>query len=137
MADFKKAIAPVLAYEGGYVNDPDDNGGETYKGISRKFWPRWTGWPFIDNAKKQEGFPASLNKISGLQDSVLAFYRDNFWKPIGGDKLEHGEVAGLILDSAVNEGVITAVKRAQEVLGMQQTGVITPTVIEKLNSLLV
>ena len=102
MSDFKKAIAPVLAYEGGYVNDPDDNGGETYKGISRKFWPRWTGWAFIDNAKKQEGFPGSLNKISGLNDSVLAFYRENFWKPIGGDNIEHSEVAGLILDSAVN-----------------------------------
>lgn len=135
MADFKKAIAPVLAHEGGYVNDPDDNGGETYKGISRKFWPRWTGWPFIDNAKKQAGFPESLAKVSGLQDSVLAFYRDNFWKPIGGDAIEHSEVARLILDSAVNEGVIVAVKRAQEVIGLQQTGRITPTFIEKLNSL--
>jgi Putative secretion activating protein len=135
MADFNEAIKPVLQYEGGYVNDPDDNGGETYKGISRKFWPRWTGWQFIDVAKKQAGFPASLSKISGLQDSVLAFYRDNFWKPIGGDAVEHGEVAGLILDSAVNEGISTAVRRAQGICGFMPTGRVTPDLITKLNSL--
>jgi lysozyme family protein len=135
MADFNKAIKPVLQYEGGYVNDPDDNGGETYKGISRKFWPRWTGWAFIDAAKTQSGFPTTLSKVSGLQDSVLAFYRDNFWKPIGGDAVEHGEIAGLILDSAVNEGVITAIKRSQQIVGFQQTGRVTPELIKKLNSL--
>jgi len=135
MADFSKAIKPVLQYEGGYVNDPDDRGGETYKGISRNFWPKWTGWAFVDAAKMQTGFPASLSKISGLQDSVLAFYRDNFWKPIGGDNVKHSEVAGLILDSAVNEGVITAVKRAQQVVGFRQTGVITAEFIHQLNSL--
>ena len=32
---YDKAFKEVAAIEGGYVNDPQDTGGETYKGISR------------------------------------------------------------------------------------------------------
>ena len=44
MADFRLAYKKIEAAEGGYVNDPDDKGGETYKGISRKANPDWNGW---------------------------------------------------------------------------------------------
>lgn len=39
MADFDKAHLEVMGNEGGYANNPVDAGGETYKGIARKFWP--------------------------------------------------------------------------------------------------
>jgi lysozyme family protein len=32
---FAKAVVRVLEFEGGYVNDPNDNGGETKYGISK------------------------------------------------------------------------------------------------------
>jgi len=35
MAKFNLAFSKMLFHEGGYVNDPDDLGGETYKGIAR------------------------------------------------------------------------------------------------------
>ena len=35
MADFKIAFEKVLEQEGGYVNDVNDPGGETYKGVAR------------------------------------------------------------------------------------------------------
>ena len=35
MANFKESFDKVILAEGGYVNDPDDAGGETYLGISR------------------------------------------------------------------------------------------------------
>ena len=53
MADFKEAFELTLAHEGGYVKDPDDRGGETYKGIARRYNPGWSGWARIDKAKKQ------------------------------------------------------------------------------------
>ena len=36
MANFQEALKKVLVYEGGYVNDKDDAGGETYKGITKR-----------------------------------------------------------------------------------------------------
>mgnify|MGYP002957326922 CR=1 FL=1 len=39
MANFNEEFKKVILVEGGYVNDPDDAGGETYLGISRRYNP--------------------------------------------------------------------------------------------------
>ena len=135
MADYKHSITKVLRTEGGYANDKDDRGGETYKGVARNFWSRWTGWAFVDQAKKQPNFPATLSRISALQDSVMAFYRDNFWKPVGGDFIDDQDIADMLVDSAVNEGIKPAVKRAQKICGIAQTGLFSEELKTKLNSL--
>ncbi|MEA4981423.1 MAG: glycosyl hydrolase 108 family protein [Paludibacter sp.] len=135
MADYRHAIAKVLKHEGGYVDDPDDTGGETYKGVSRRNWPYWSGWAFVDQAKKQSGFPASLTKISGLNDSVISFYRDNFWNKVGGDMIDDQDIANLLVDSAVNEGIKPAVRRAQKICGIAQSGEFSEELKTKLNSL--
>ena len=84
MADFRKALEHVLSNEGGYVNDPDDPGGETYKGIARKMNPQWKGWPLIN----KRDFTNPL-----LADLVASFYRDNYWEPIRGDQITSQLVA--------------------------------------------
>jgi lysozyme family protein len=38
--NFKQAIGVLLQMEGGYVNDPDDPGGETNFGISKRSYPQ-------------------------------------------------------------------------------------------------
>jgi lysozyme family protein len=37
--NFDKALSFVLSWEGGYSNDPDDPGGETNFGISKRSYP--------------------------------------------------------------------------------------------------
>jgi len=39
MANFNQALKKTLVFEGGYVNDPDDPGGETNFGISKRAYP--------------------------------------------------------------------------------------------------
>lgn len=135
MADYKHAIAKVLLTEGGYVNDPKDNGGETYKGISRKNWQKWTGWAFVDFAKKKPGFEKQLNANTQLQDSVYAFYKREFWDKIGGDMIASQTIANNLVDAAVNEGIRPAVKRAEKIVSMAETGVFSPKLAEKLGGL--
>ena len=135
MADYKSAIAKVLVTEGGYVNDPDDAGGETYRGIARNFWPHWKGWSIIDNAKGFN-FPNCLSLISNLQDAVIEFYKENFWDKVGGDQIASQTIADNLVDSAVNEGIKPAVKSAQSIVGMAQTGVVSEELVTKLNSLI-
>ena len=136
MADYKHAIKRILTTEGGYVNDKNDAGGETYKGIARNFWPKWMGWVFIDPAKKLNGFPTSLEKIVPLQEFVIQFYKQNFWDKIGGDLIADQDIADMLVDSAENEGIKPAIKRAQSIVTMAQTGIITPELVTKLSSMI-
>jgi len=135
MADFKKAITKVLKSEGGYANDPDDLGGETYKGISRKNWPEWEGWKIVDREKKNKNFPKSLDSLVFLIDEVLKFYKVNFWDKVWGDKINKQLVAEMLFDSAVNEGVSPAIKRAEEVAGLPKTGKMSNELLIKINSM--
>ena len=73
MAEFDISFQKVLSYEGGYVNDPDDPGGETYKGIARKMNSKWDGWVLVDLLKQKPGFPAKTVKGWPVNDCKI-FY---------------------------------------------------------------
>jgi len=135
MADFDKAISKVLKHEGGYANDPSDRGGETYKGIARNFWPKWDGWSTVDKLKAQKGFPRILNDSVSLHASVVKFYNIRFWDKIGGDLINEQDIAFKLVDTAVNMGIVPAVKLAEGVVGEKQDGIIDDKTINKLNSL--
>lgn len=38
MADIKVLVPFILSWEGGFVNDPDDKGGATNKGVTIATW---------------------------------------------------------------------------------------------------
>jgi len=100
VADFAYAIAKVLANEGAYeAPSPLDPGGETYCGVSRRFWPNWPGWAIIDTYKGQESFPKNLAAAPGLDDMVKSFYLKNFWHF---DGIVDRDVAEKLLDLWVN-----------------------------------
>ena len=71
MADFNQAFQLVIAHEGGYVNDPDDPGGETYKGVARKIHSKWEGWQNIDILKRQPDFQVISTKMLNSSRQLL------------------------------------------------------------------
>lgn len=118
MSNFDQALAHVLKNEGGYVNDPADRGGETYKGIARRFHPDWPGWRVIDRARGKPGFPASLDENAALQRAVAALYRKLYWDPVGGDRIPDPDIGIELMDTAVNMGVRRAARFLQEGLNL-------------------
>src|SRR3990172_10242116 len=110
MAQFSISDRKTSAHEGGYVNNPDDRGGETYRGIARKRQPEWEGWPIIDRLKQESDFPANLGYDPELPNLVVKFYHDNFWVTIGGDAIQQQEIADELYDTGVNMGPGVAVK---------------------------
>jgi lysozyme family protein len=131
MADFDQALLPVLAHEGGYVNDPDDLGGETYKGVARRFNGSWPGWRRIDRAKRQRGFPASLQRDAKLQDQVRTFYKQHYWDKFQGDAIANQDLADELFDTAVNLGVARAVTFLQRALNvLNRNAALYPDLIE-------
>lgn len=134
MADFASAYTATCQAEGGYVNDTDDPGGETYKGIARKLNSKWDGWITIDHAKQESTFPANLDRIAELQDKIKTFYKVNYWDTLRCDEMSAQRIAESIFDFAVNAGTYTSAKLAQLTIGEKPDGIIGPETLKKINA---
>lgn len=113
MSNFKEALDIVSKHEGFYVDDPEDTGGETFRGISRRYNPGWEGWENIDNLKLLANFPDSLNESKFLQGSVEKFYKSQYWNQFWGDAIPDQTIANELYDISVNLGVGRAVEFIQ------------------------
>jgi len=135
MASFQEAVGKTELWEGGYSNRPDDSGGETYRGISRKNWPKWAGWPIIDQAKNEGGIMLpldfKLDENLTLQGMIIDFYHTNFWNY---DGIEDQYIAWKVFDLGVNVGKSHAVKILQQAVGTNQDGVYGPNTERLTNS---
>lgn len=104
MSEFDDAFACAVWIEGGYVNDPDDPGGETKYGISKRSYPN-------------EDIPSMT-----LERSKMIYKRD-YWDKIKGDELP-APLSHFVFDAAVNQGVDPAIKMLQRVLNVAQDGIL-------------
>ena len=102
---FETALKKTLEHEGGYANVSGDYGKETYKGISRRFFPDWRGWKIVDRAKSEFGGSLPHNyhiKNPELDKLVKDFYYTEFWKPFMIDQIHDRNLQELIFDIVVN-----------------------------------
>lgn len=105
MAEFKRAIPIILRHEGGYVHDPDDAGGETKFGISKRSYPK------LDIAKLTE-------------EEARKIYERDFWKPLRLDAINSHEIATKVFDSAVLIGLKRAVTFLQRAVQNAGGGIV-------------
>lgn len=108
---FLRIYEIVMRYEGGYVNHPNDPGGETYKGISRRNHPNWEGWMFLDT------------KRSVPDDLVQSFYYYKFWLPLRCDDMP-SPVGEYLFDFAINAGITQAAILIQSAVGVATDSII-------------
>lgn len=109
MANFDEAIKIILDNEGGYVNDPDDAGGETYMGISRKAHPKSKIWQHVDKLKAKYKTNKTITKYlkqnTEVTKLVKDIYKKSYWNPLSLDKEKSQRLANQLFDNAVNMGV--------------------------------
>lgn len=103
---FQQAVDSVLRREAGYVNDPQDPGGETNFGITKRSYP-------------------SLNIKFLTREQAVEIYRRDFWERIRGDELP-APLAFFLLDMAANLGVSQTVRYLQRAAGVPLDGVLGP-----------
>lgn len=127
MASFLPAFEKMIDNEGGYTlhRIDGDRGGLTYAGIARNFYPDWPGWPLV----------TSDTALQAIIPHVQAFYKQQFWERIRGDFIYAQDIAESIFDFAVNAGVSTAIKLAQEVVGVSTDGIIGSITLKAMNNI--
>jgi len=94
LSNFYYAVERLLQEEGGYVNDPDDPGGETKYGITKRTYPQ------LDIA--------SLTKFDAER-----IYREDWWTPLHLEGIDDREVAAKTLSLCVNMGGAYGIKMLQ------------------------
>lgn len=104
--EFDRAFAELIGLEGGYANDPDDPGGETIFGISRRAHPDWEGWGDVDACKKME---LPIGEWP-LEDRIMPFAKDTYhgkyWLRVHGNYIPKDcyDFALECFESSVNAG---------------------------------
>jgi lysozyme family protein len=121
---FDTSLAAVLLHEGGYVNDPQDPGGATNRGITQAVY---NDWRFDRRLEMQD-----VKLLTPAETSAI--YKLLYWNPICGDNLPAG-VDYCTFDFAVNSGVNRAsryLQRAADVLDDGQIGPVTVAAVGKV-----
>jgi len=100
--DFTTAFDRLMKAEGGYVNHPNDPGGETNWGISKRSYP-------------------NVDIRALTREAAKAIYKRDFWEAINGDQMYDG-VAFQALEFAINSGIRTSIRELQKAVGVPADG---------------
>jgi lysozyme family protein len=120
MASFKAAIGHILKHEGGYVNDPDDRGGETNFGISKARYPH-----------------LNIKKLTRAE--AIEIYHSEYWR-VAYDTLTSQAIATKVFDLAVNMGHRPAHQLLQQAVNgagggvrLKVDGILGPKTVARAN----
>ena len=91
---FEEIIEVVLEHEGGYVNDPDDAGGETKYGIAKRWYP-------------------SVDIKNLTKEQAKKIYHQDYWNPAKCNEVPP-QLRHIYFDMVVNFGKRGAVKVLQK-----------------------
>ena len=97
MASFDLFLPMLLAFEGGYVDDPNDPGGETNLGITMA--------TFGVCAHELLGIDPTSDNLKALTDAQAGIvYRARYWDAMQGDEFALQDLANIVCDFYVNAG---------------------------------
>ena len=130
--DYIRALSFTMKSEGSYSYREVDTGLQTYKGISRKWNPKWSGWNIVDKALEKypelkipyKKPPASIHKLNfelnvneELEYLIYDFYYENYYTKCGAWNIG-GKLAVVLFDMAVLSGTRRASKTLQKTLNL-------------------
>ena len=127
MADVNKLAPHILKFEGGYVNDPDDLGGATNKGVCFRTYKLY---------RSRKGLPQpTIEELKNISDDEFTdILKSMYWDACRADKIQSQGVANAIVDWAWHSGTTTAAKEIQKVLGVSSDGIIGNITLSAINS---
>jgi len=107
---FNDAMPLIIEFEGGYVADPRDPGGETNFGISKRAYPK--------------------EDIKNLTlERAYEIYKRDYWDAVKADDLP-SPIRFPVFDMAINSGVRQAIKTLQKSVDAVQDGILGPNTMQ-------
>ena len=116
--NFEAALKALLKHEGGFVNHPQDPGGMTNLGVTKRVWQDYV---------KREVDESEMRSLT--PEAVAPLYRGMYWDAVRADSLPSG-VDLVTFDCAVNAGPRQAAKFLQRAAGVKDDGAIGPATLE-------
>lgn len=126
MANVEKLVPFILKWEGGFVNDPDDLGGATNRGV--------TIGTYASYCKKQ-GYPApTIGRLKNLSEREWTeILKTMYWDRWKADKIANQNVANILVDWVWASGV-HGIKRPQKILGVSVDGIVGSQTLAAVNA---
>lgn len=126
MANISKLIPFILQWEGGFVNDPDDLGGATNKGI--------TIGTFTEYRRKKGLKAPTVNDLKNISDAEWhGVFKSLYWDRWRADEIKNQSVANIVVDWVWASGV-HGIKRPQKLLGVTADGLVGAKTIAAINA---
>ena len=97
MANFDIFLPILLQFEGGYVDNPNDPGGETNKGVTMATFQQCS-----NQLLGVQPTSANLKALTNEQAGVI--YKNKYWDPVQGDAFPLQDLANIVCDFYVNAG---------------------------------
>lgn len=127
MANIKLLTPKILRWEGGYVNDPDDLGGATNKGVTIATW-RAVGYD-----KDGDGdIDVQDLKLLTVDDMANRVLKPHYWDRWKADYINNQSVAELLVDWVWGSGA-HGIKIPQRLLGLVDDGVVGNVTLKAIN----
>ena len=120
MSNFDECLQIILHHEGGYVNHPEDPGGMTNLGVTKRVYEDWVGYAVSEH---------TMQNLT--EEDVAPIYKKNYWDRVKGDDL-HPALALCVFDFGVNAGTGRAAKYLQTIVNAKADGAIGPATLRKV-----
>lgn len=126
MADVMKLVPFILKWEGGFVDDPDDLGGATNRGVTIGTYATYC---------KKKGYPApTVERLKNLSEKDWAeILKTLYWDRWKADDIKSQSVANILVDWVWASGV-NGIKIPQQVLGVTVDGIVGTKTLAALNA---
>lgn len=127
MANSSKLVPFILQWEGGFVNDPDDLGGATNKGI--------TIGAFTEYKKRKGQKAPTVDDLKNISDAEWRdVFKSLYWDRWRADEIKNQSVANVLVDWVWASGS-HGIKRPQRLLGVKADGIVGKQTIAALNAM--
>ena len=117
--DFDQAFERLIGHEGGYTNHPDDPGGETNWGVTKR-------------TALANGYTGPMRDLTRVQAKHI--YREAYWGRANADDYDPA-IGFQLFDAAVNHGIGNAIRFLQRAVGVADDGSVGPQTVAAINSM--